>query len=239
MKSRRLLHSRSCRDFFANYTSIGVVNMPAAAVWDLLGDTCSWLTSVTKVEEVANSRTTSGFMGEQTKYNVVQTTKVNLVGKDFHVDMLMNIDSNSFHRSMSFKSLKRNKLMSKMEGSFKVIPLNDRRRILQLLDHVDQGALDRLLSSDRVSGGNKTLVVLEQAVQPSMMPPQFVRGIFKKHLGRSIDSVMADLQNGAAEAQQSKQSNKARPFYVKEETYRALVPAFAALNRFFSMDQPL
>jgi hypothetical protein len=235
----RLLQATPCQGFFANYTSIGVVDSSPADVWDLIGDTCSWLTSVSRVREVPNSRRTSGLFGEQSTYDVVQTTKVNLVGKDFHVDMLMNINSNNYRREMSFRSNRRNKLMAKMEGSFKVIPLHDTRQLRRALPHVSKESLDRLTASHRRfgagnTGTNRSVVILEQAVQPSVLPPIFVRGVFQKHLGRSIDHVMRDLQRGAETRKKLVSSRGNQFFLARESSYRVLVPAFAAIGRFVS-----
>lgn len=55
-------------------------------------------------------------------YNVIQKTKVNLIGKDFHVDMKLGIESDSLKREMRFTCKERNKLMSKLEGLSKSYP---------------------------------------------------------------------------------------------------------------------
>ena len=228
---RLLLRSSTSSDYFAKFTSVGIVDATPTSCWELIGDTCSWLTSISGAREVGN-RARRGMFRET--YDVVQTTKVNLVGKDFHVDMELGIESNPLKREMRFKSTRRNKLMSRLEGSFKVIPMGDRRRLRQALPDVAQEHLDALL---RAQGDrHKSIVVLEQAVQPSVMPPKFVRGMFCKHLGRSIDSVMDDLQRGA-EAKKRKPNPLSHLFPMMTSTTSTmpvlpLVPAFAAIGKF-------
>lgn len=236
----RLLHATTSSDYFARYTSVGIVDAHPTACWNLIGDTCSWLTSIQGVQEVSNSRRRSGMFGEQATYDVVQTTKVNLVGKDFLVDMLLRIQSNSHTREMLFKSNKRNKLMSKLEGSFKVIPMGDTKKVRRALPYICQDDLDALLRchGDRHGGRDKSIVVLEQGVQPSLMPPAFARRIFQKHLGRSIDHVMSDLQRGAAaKKQRGNVLSRLLPSIptmpaLPQHGYQALVPAFAAIGKF-------
>jgi len=229
---RLLLHASTSSDYFAKYTSVGIVDAPPAACWDLIGDTASWLTSISGVRKVGN-RARQGLFCET--YNVVQTTKVNLVGKDFHVDMQLGIESNSLKREMHFTCKKRNKLMSRLEGSFKVISIGDRRRLRQALPNLGQEHLDALLS---VPGGrHKSIVVLDQAVQPSVMPPKFVRGMFCKHLGRSIDGVMKDLQRGAEAKNRAANTLSCLLPTLTSSTMPAmpalsLVPAFATIGKF-------
>ncbi len=235
---RLLLHASTSSDYFAKFTSVGIVDATPAACWDLIGDNGSWLTSISGVRTVGN-RARQGLFCET--YNVVQTTKVNLVGKDFHVDMQLGIESNSLKREMRFSCKERNRLMSRLEGSFRVIPMGDMRRLRQALPNVGQEHLDALLSAQ--CGRHKSIVVLEQAVQPSVMPPKFVRGMFRKHLGRSIDGVMKDLQRGAeAKNRTANALSRLLPSLTSSSMPPMpampampalhLVPAFAAIGKF-------
>lgn len=221
------------RGYFARYTSVGVVDACPATCWDLIGDPCTWLTSVSGVREVPKSRVVSGLFGEHQTFDVVQTTKVNLLGKDFHVPMKMRIHSNSFTRENRFECKKRNKLLSKTEGSFQVIPMGDTRRLRKALpgfgrEHLEH--LERFGGSNGLNGlmggsSQKSIVVFKQALQPSMMPPKFARGMFKRHLGRSIDHVMRDLQAGAR-----RETTQGGDWL----SHRALLPALAVIGSFGS-----
>jgi hypothetical protein len=229
---RLLLHASTSSGYFARYMSIGIVDASPAACWDLIGDSGSWLTSISGAREVGN-RARRGLFCET--YNVIQKTKVNLIGKDFHVDMKLGIESDSLKREMRFTCKERNKLMSKLEGSFKVIPVGDRGRLRKALPNVGQEHLDALFcpQGDR----HKSIVVLEQAVQPSMMPPKFVWGMFRNHLGSSIDSVMEDLQLGAkARNHQANVLSRLLPTRTSSTMpampVLPLVPAFAAIGKF-------
>jgi len=69
---QRLLEGSSGRRYFADFTSVGVVEASPSACWDLIGDTCSWLTSVARVREVPRSRVVSGVFGEHASWDIVQ-----------------------------------------------------------------------------------------------------------------------------------------------------------------------
>ena len=119
--------------------------------------------------------------------------------------------------------------MAKMEGGFKVIPMGDSRGLRKALSDVSRERLEHLLREGGSHGRNQqSIVVYRQALQPSMTPPVFVRGLLHKHLGRSIDHVMRDLQRGAARRKQQESAMSSTSAFVN----RSLVPALAVIGSF-------
>jgi len=116
-----------------------------------------------------------------------------------------------------------------MEGGFKVIPMGDSRGLRKALSDVSRERLEHLLREGGSHGRNQqSIVVYRQALQPSMTPPVFVRGLLHKHLGRSIDHVMRDLQRGAARRKQQESAMSSTSAFVN----RSLVPALAVIGSF-------
>lgn len=119
--------------------------------------------------------------------------------------------------------------MAKMEGGFKVIPMGDSRGLRKALSDVSRERLEHLLREGGSHGRNQqSIVVYRQALQPSMTPPVFVRGLLHKHLGRSIDHVMRDLQRCAARRKQQESAMSSTSAFVN----RSLVPALAVIGSF-------
>ena len=119
--------------------------------------------------------------------------------------------------------------MAKMEGGFKVIPMGDSRGLRKALSDVSRERLEHLLREGGSHGRNQqSIVVYRQALQPSMTPPVFVRGLLHKHLGRSIDHVMRDLQRGAARRKQRESAMSSSSAFVNQ----SLVPALAVIGSF-------
>lgn len=122
--------------------------------------------------------------------------------------------------------------MAKMEGGFKVIPMGDSRGLRKALPNVSRERLEQLLREGAQGGSHgrnqKSIVVYRQALQPSMTPPVFVRGLLHKHLGRSIDHVMRDLQRGAARRKQQESAMSSTSAFVN----RSLLPALAVIGSF-------
>lgn len=202
----RLMHvapvPRSRGKFFAQYTCLGVVGAPPHEVWDMIREPsrswAAWLTSVSAVEEVDRRLLTPHI----SEYDVIQTTKMNLCGKKMNVDMHLSVNSNASDRHVSFKSKKGNKLMRSIEGRFQVWSLQkDGEELMQQFSHLNQKDLKVFLAGHGVDSSRlheASLVLLEQAVQPQLMPPPPFTGMLKSHLGKHFDAMIADLQDGAS-----------------------------------------
>jgi hypothetical protein len=205
-RASRILHTgpppKNKGKYFAKYTCIGIVDVAPHDVWNLIGEPCktwsSWLTSVSAVQEVDNSR--RHLSPSECEYDIIQTSLMSLCGHKMTVDMHLAINSDINSREVAFKSNKSNKLLSKLEGRFKVLPLHDGAVLRDACSHVNQQELESFIQShcvDSIARDGASIVVLEQLVQPFMIPPPPLGGLLKNHLGRHFENMISDLQLGA------------------------------------------
>jgi len=145
---------------------------------------------------------------------ILQSSAMSLCGKNMTVDMHMAVDSNPLKRSVTFRMIKGNYLMKKVEGRFEVWALDDLTELKRVAAHIPEGELQRIVdehhSANMVDGPRATrasVVLIHQRVQPTAVPPYPFKSLLRQHLGKHFEAVLSDLQVGAVQATAERAKN--------------------------------